>query len=54
MRMIIPTLIPMKKMIESSKQNSCLKCHVDDDSSGVQASAANSGGSASSGRRENG
>lgn len=50
MRAITPMLIPLKRMIESSKQNSCLMCRVspllmaDDDSSRVQASAADSEG----------
>lgn len=46
----MPVLIPLKGLIESSKQNSCLMCRVspplmaDDDSSGAQASAADGGG----------
>lgn len=46
----MPVLIPLKGMIESSKPNSCLMYRVspplmaDDDSSRVQASAADSGG----------
>lgn len=60
MRMMILMLIPLKGMIESSKQNSCLMrsppplllLMADDDGSRVQVSAIDSGAGASSGKVE--